>query len=82
MKKTMMALIAVLTMTMAAYSEPSDNLINALVKVESKGVRTAIGDKGRAVGILQIHKCVVDDVNRICKTTYTYADRKDAKKSR
>lgn len=72
-------------MTCAAFSDalasPSDKLINALVKVESKGVRTATGDKGRAVGVLQIHKGVIDDVNRQLKTKYTYADRWNEAKS-
>ena len=76
-----MTLFAVL-LAMAAHSEPSDKLIDSMVKVESKGINTAIGDKGRAVGILQIHKCVVDDVNRQLKTKYTYADRWNEAKSR
>jgi hypothetical protein len=39
--------------------------------------RTAVGDGGNAVGILQIHKILVDDVNRILggSPAYTYDDR-------
>ena len=76
-----MTLFAVL-LAMAAHSEPSDKLIDSMVKVESKGISTAIGDKGRAVGILQIHKGVIDDVNRKYKTKYTLADRWNEAKSR
>jgi hypothetical protein len=41
------------------------NLITALIVVESSGNDLAIGDNGRAVGPLQIHRGVVQDVNRI-----------------
>ena len=40
------------------------NLITALIAVESSGNDLAIGDNGRAVGPLQIHRGVVLDVNR------------------
>ena len=39
--------------------------IAALIAVESGGNVKAIGDNGRAYGILQIHQCVVEDVNRV-----------------
>ncbi len=61
-------------------------LIPALMQVESCGVLDAIGDDGEAVGCLQIHKIVVDDVNRILaragkEYTFTYEDRYDYAKS-
>jgi len=40
-------------------------LIIALITVESNGDDLAIGDNGRALGCLQIHKEVVEDCNRI-----------------
>jgi hypothetical protein len=46
-------------------------LIAALIAVESNGNDMAIGDGGRAIGALQIHKAVVVDVNRIAGTSYT-----------
>lgn len=52
-------------------------LILALCLVESNCDPNAIGDGGDAVGILQIHHCVIDDVNRIYGTEYVYADRYD-----
>jgi len=55
--------------------------IMALIMVESGGDPNAIGDKGKAVGILQIHSIVVKDVNRIYKTKYTDKDRYDQDKS-
>jgi hypothetical protein len=47
-------------------------LIAAIVAVESGGRDNAIGDGGRAIGALQIHKAVVVDVNRISGASYTH----------
>lgn len=57
-------------------------LIPLLIQVESSGNPDAVGDGGKAVGVLQIHKIAVDDVNRIYGTEYTYQDRSDPVKSR
>ena len=48
------------------------NLISALIAVESGGHDLAIGDGGRAIGPLQIHRCVVDDVNKRFRTHYQH----------
>ena len=48
------------------------NLISALIIVESSGNDMAIGDNGRAIGPLQIHKAVVLDVNRITGSHYRW----------
>ena len=65
-----------------ALALPSTTLIEALVKVESMGSVHSVGDDGDAIGCLQIHKEVVDDVNRKYGTSYTYDDRKCPVKSR
>lgn len=57
-------------------------LLPILIQIESGGDQYAVGDEGRAVGILQIHKCVVDDVNRIYKLNFRYSDRWDVRKSK
>ncbi len=61
-------------------------LLAALIAVESGGNNLAVGDGGLAVGCLQIHPCVVADVNRIVKARgvppYTLADRLDREKSK
>jgi hypothetical protein len=49
-----------------------DILIAALIAVESGGRDTAIGDGGRAIGPLQIHKSVVQDVNRLIGASYQW----------
>lgn len=48
------------------------NLISALIVVESSGNDLAIGDNGRAVGPLQIHRGVVQDVNRFTGSNYRW----------
>lgn len=51
------------------------NLITALIAVESGGQRNpdmAVGDGNRAIGALQIHAAVVEDVNRFNGTHYTH----------
>jgi len=48
------------------------NLISALIIVESSGNDLAIGDNKRALGPLQIHRGVVQDVNRITGSHYRW----------
>jgi len=48
------------------------NLISALIIVESSNNDMAIGDQGRAIGCLQIHRAVVLDVNRITGSHYQW----------
>ncbi len=51
--------------------------------VESGGRDQAIGDGGRALGPLQIHRAVVQDVNRFAGTSYRWegmTNRADARK--
>ena len=50
------------------------NLITALIAVESSGNDLAIGDQGRAIGCLQIHKAVVTDVNRFTGSHYRHSE--------
>jgi hypothetical protein len=62
------------------------DILNAIVIVESQGDPTAYAPSEDAVGILQIRKVLVDDVNRILKRKgsffrYTYNDRWDVDKS-
>ena len=50
------------------------NLISALIIVESSNNDLAIGDQGRAIGCLQIHKAVVADVNKFTGSHYRHQD--------
>lgn len=57
-------------------------LIPLLIQVESSGDPNAIGDGGKAVGILQIHECVVYDYNKwFPNKRYGPAIRLDKEKS-
>ena len=49
-------------------------LVAAIEQVESGGYLQEVGDEGRAVGVLQIHKIVVDDCNRIIKQKALHYD--------
>lgn len=71
----------------AVQIEPSrysfNDLLDAIATVESNNDPNAVGDKGEAIGVYQIHKIYVDDVNRILRyPAFSYADRQDARKSR
>lgn len=56
-------------------------LLAALLAVESGGNDLAVGDNGRALGALQIHRGVVVDVNRRHGTRYTHRDMHDRAKA-
>ena len=58
------------------------NLISALIIVESSGNDLAIGDNGRAVGPLQIHRGVVLDVNRFTGSHYQWQQMTNRAKAR
>ena len=56
-------------------------LLSSIITVESNGKVDAVGDGGKAIGILQIHACVIVDVNRVHGTSYSLDDRKNPDKS-
>tara|TARA_R110002167_G_scaffold9975_1_gene46147 strand:- start:5871 stop:6296 length:426 start_codon:yes stop_codon:yes gene_type:complete len=58
-----------------------DNLVEAVIQVESRGNDSAVGDNGKAVGCLQIHPIVVREVNRLVSKPYTLDDRYSRAKS-
>ena len=79
-------LAGLLALASSAQAALSPRLVSALIQVESSGRDHAIGDNGRAVGCLQIHPILVDDVNGILarrgsSTRYTLADRLNRQKS-
>ena len=65
---------------------PLEDLMNAIIHIESRGNPNAHNKNGDCVGILQITKICVRECNRILKMkgvdkTYSYADRWDKEKS-
>ena len=63
-----------------------DKFIEAVIWKESRGIENAVGDSGKAVGVLQIHPIMVREANRIIamnggNKAYTYDDRYSRAKS-
>jgi hypothetical protein len=58
------------------------SILPTLCTVESNNDPLSVGDYGDAIGILQIHKICVDDVNRVYNTTYTHEDMFDEELSK
>ena len=82
MKCRLIAFLCVLMALSLSAVEVSDKLLNVLKMAESGCKSDAIGDNGKAVGILQLHKVYVDDANRIVGyKKYSYNDRYDIRKS-
>ena len=87
--KVRSVLVTVLVVSLSVVTARGDppkqpdntKLINAIMQVESNADDNASGDNGKALGCLQIHKVIVDDVNRIAGTNFTYNDRLDRGKS-
>jgi hypothetical protein len=62
--------VVVLTPQPISMPEPINELVNALIYVESRGVDSAIGDVSLgepSIGVLQIRPIMVREVNRILK---------------
>ncbi len=57
-------------------------IIAALIAIESGGDRLAVGDGGKAVGILQIHPIMVAEANRLLGyEEFALCDRLDVRRS-
>lgn len=62
--------------------EIKEDLLRAIAKVESSNKVYAIGDNGKALGLYQLHKVYIEDVNRFSTKKYKHTDAFDAKISR
>ena len=67
-------LLILLSLSSFASTPDLNSIVEILKHVETNYNTEAIGDNGKAYGILQIHKIVIDDVNRIYGTTYIHQD--------
>ena len=78
-----MAFILVVGLWLGGAQRCSEQrFFKVLGQIEAGGDPAAIGDNGRAVGVYQIHKIYVDDVNRIFrKRVFTYSDRESPAQS-
>lgn len=82
MRQSLIPLAAALLVAAAPAVGADVALLRAIERVESADNPAAVGDGGRAVGVLQIWTVTVDDANRILgRKAFTYADRLDRDKS-
>lgn len=72
--KYVLSIIFSLGVCLCASGEPSDKLIEALCIVESNNNVKAVGDNGKARGVLQLHKIYVKDASRFSKEQFDYED--------
>ena len=49
-------------------------LLMAMIMVESGGNNLAVGDNGAGIGCLQIHKAVIDDINRVYGAVFQWPE--------
>lgn len=76
-------LILLLAMTAGAQDYVLKDVIKTLCLVESDNNDKAIGDNGKAHGILQIHPVMVAECNRLLgRNEFTLKDRLNAKRSK
>jgi hypothetical protein len=68
--------------TLLGSNAEAKSLVDAIIQVESGGKKDAVGDKGKAKGILQIWDVVIQDVNRVYGTNYKHDDAFDPVKSK
>lgn len=83
MKVKALLISAVLATSLHAMSDSQrTGLIEKMCYHESHNDASAIGDHGKAYGILQIHQGMVDEANRIAGTRFTHDDMFSAAKSK
>ena len=75
-------ILAILALTSTLSAQNVDRLVEALVRTESGGNAAAVGDRGKALGILQIHEVMVKDFNRITGNNYRHEDMFNEHKAR
>jgi len=63
---------ALLILSLSSSASELETMFEVLKHAESNNNALAIGDNGKAYGVVQIHKICVDDVNRIYGTGYTH----------
>ena len=67
-------ILASVALMATSYGADVNRLVEALVHVESNGKANAVGDRGKAVGVLQIHDIMVQEANRLAQTRYSHQD--------
>ncbi|UCE47529.1 MAG: transglycosylase SLT domain-containing protein [Phycisphaerales bacterium] len=65
-----------------ASSRDLERLLDAIAQIESNNRTKAVGDKGRAIGVYQIHRAYWKDGTRILGVKWSYRDAFDPGKAR
>lgn len=65
-----------------ASSRDLERLLDAIAQIESNNRTKAVGDKGRAIGVYQIHRAYWKDGTRILGVKWNYRDAFDPDKAR
>lgn len=79
--KQLATVILILSLSLVNATD-FDKMYIIVAQIESSNIATAVGDGGKAYGILQIHKICVDDINRIYGTSFLHHDAFDVCKSK
>ncbi len=72
--KLILGILFLLLPWFVCLSQNLSNIREVLKYVETTNDSTLIGDNGKALGILQIRKECVMDINRVYKTNYKHSD--------
>lgn len=75
-------LLLFLILSLSSHATELDQIYNVIKYVETNNRVDAVGDNGKAYGVVQIHKICVMDINRIYKTNYTHRQAFDETCSR
>ncbi len=76
---------ALLTMQATAdvpQDDPMDRLLDAIAVVESRDNPAAVGDRGKAVGVYQIHRSYWAEGTDLLGVAWDYRDARDPQKAR
>ena len=65
-------LVAALLLSYKSFGNDLEAIYEIIKKVESNDNPKAIGDNGRAYGVVQIHNICVEDINRIYGSNFTH----------
>ena len=64
------------------FEQHKEMVLSKIIQIESEGNPMAVGDNGRAIGLLQIWPIMIDEINRLVKEErYSLEDRWDSLKS-
>lgn len=70
---SLVVLVLLVVFSPLCIASPEINL-KAIAEIESSGRPNVRGDNGKALGLYQLHQCVITDYNRANKTKYVHKD--------